>query len=81
MPRPRRSLCRALIFRTGGTSLTIAQRFNAGLVIEVKLEFRRERKKFYVVPMGLNKEKFGAPALNARGIFSPTGIYETADRF
>jgi hypothetical protein len=40
-----------------GTSLTIAQRFNAAFLMKVKIESRQGRKKLSVVPMGLNKEE------------------------
>jgi hypothetical protein len=63
MARLRRSLCRALIFRTGGTSLIRSQRFNAGFSDEVKIESRGGRKEFSVVPMGLNKEKPMVPSV------------------
>jgi len=41
----------------GGTSLTIAQRFNAGFRNCAKIESREGRKKLSVVPMGLNNEE------------------------
>jgi hypothetical protein len=70
MARLRRSLCRrALIFRTGGISLKIAQRFNAGFSNEVKIESRRGRKNLSVIPMGLNKEKPMVPSVKTLGYF------------
>ena len=70
MARPKCSLCRALIFRTGGTSLTIAQRFNAGFSNEVKIESRRGTKEILCRPDGIQqRETHGARGYNA-GLFS-----------
>jgi hypothetical protein len=55
---------------SGGTSLTLAQRFNAGFDNEVKIESREGRKKLSVVPTGLNKEEAYCPALKRWAIFN-----------
>jgi len=50
--------------------LARARRFNAGFGNEVKIESRQGRKKLFVVPMGLNKEKRIVPSVKNAGLFS-----------
>jgi hypothetical protein len=58
-----------ILLGSGGTSLTIAQRFNAGFGNEVKIESREGRKKLSVVPMGLNKKERILPSVKTLGYF------------
>jgi hypothetical protein len=50
-----------------GTSLIIAQRFNAGCDNEMKIESGEGRKKRSVVPMGLDKEECLIPSVKTLG--------------
>jgi hypothetical protein len=58
-----------ILLGSDGTSLTIAQPFNAGFGYEIKIESRQGRKKLSVVPMGLNEEERRVPSVKTLGYY------------
>jgi hypothetical protein len=71
-----------ILLGSGGTSLTLAQRFNAGFGNEVTVESRGGRKKRSAVPMGLNKEERILPSVKTLGYFQfGPEYYEMAKQY